>query len=134
MNRIRFEHRLALVFRQSLRESPFVVERRVRLYAVFLSGVKILRAVSRSRVHDSRPLLQRDVFRKHSRLDSVEKWMLEFRSSENLPQTGSPNLIESQRVLFLHRIHAAFRDDVHVAVFHFRQRRIRVPDETPAPC
>src|SRR5207245_9024421 len=64
---IRGEYILALVFGQAFEVDALVVERRVNLQSVFLSGIEIVGAVAASSVNDATALIERAVIGKKDR-------------------------------------------------------------------
>src|SRR6266404_3009582 len=56
-NRIGLEYGFSFVLRQAFQIPSVVVNRRVRLDAVFLSGLEVLNAMSRRRMHDAGTLI-----------------------------------------------------------------------------
>ena len=64
---VRFEYAQAFVFRQSLDESPVIIERRIRIEPVALSRIKVVRAMPRRRMHHAAALIERHVLSQHSR-------------------------------------------------------------------
>ena len=97
-DRVRFENRLALVFRQAFDESAVVILRRVGFEAVFLAGAKVVGAMAGRGVHDSAALIERDVLGEHAGHCEIEKRMLELRAFEfpALPAAGDAADFEAQ--------------------------------------
>ncbi len=129
-DRIRREDVLAFVFRQAFGIHALVIQRRVNLQPIFLPGIKVVRAVARSRVHDAAALIQRDVIRQQARhlnrqkrmlkLHPLEIAALETRQFLSLLDVAigleSGNAIRSQQQLSL------FRRDHHVLVVRVKRQ------------
>src|SRR5438270_8133470 len=81
-DRIRAEDILALVFGQAFGIHAFVVERRVNLQTIFLSGIEVLGAMTRSGVHDAAALVEGDVFGENSGNLYVHEGVLKFHALE----------------------------------------------------
>src|SRR5438270_7487444 len=79
-DRIRAEDVLALVFGQAFGIHAFVVERRVNLQTIFLSGIEVLGAMTWSGVHDAAALVEGAVFGKNSGHLNVQEGMLNFQA------------------------------------------------------
>ena len=77
---IRGENVFAFVFRQTFEIDAFVIDRRVNLEPVFLAGVKVVGAVSRSGVHDAAALIERNVIGENSGHLNRDEGMLELHS------------------------------------------------------
>ena len=75
---VRREHILAFVFRQAFQIDAAIVERRINFDSIFLPSHKVIRAMSRSGVHDSAALIQCDVIRENARHLNREERMLKL--------------------------------------------------------
>ena len=110
---------LAFIFGQTFRVDTLVVKRRINFKAIFLTGTKVIDAVTRRSVNDAAALIERDVVREHARHLNRHKGMLEFHSFEISPFVHRENFcllylafglqrsdpIDSQQQLALFRLH-----------------------------
>ena len=116
---IRFENRLALVFRQALDEAAVVVLRRVGFQTIFLAGAKIVRAVARSGVHDAAALIERHVIGQDAGNLQIEKWMLELHAFEGRAFPFAAHFVNFHVQFGFEGVHALFRQQ------QFSRGRIR---------
>ncbi len=72
-DRIRLEYCFPFVLGQPFEIPAMIIDRRVRLDAIFLPGLEVLDAMPRRRVHDAGALIERDVIGQHRRHDSNPK-------------------------------------------------------------
>ena len=103
---IRAEHILALIFRQAFKIHAFVIERRVSLQAIFLSGIEVVRAVARSGVYDATALIERDVIGKNSRDLNIKEGVLKFHAFEIAPLERAAHFRFLDSAFRLQRRHA----------------------------
>src|ERR1700735_1355534 len=64
---IRFEHRLAFVFRQAFDKAAVIIERSIGFQPISLAGCKVFGTMTGSGVNDSAALIQRDVISEYGR-------------------------------------------------------------------
>src|SRR5207244_12980195 len=81
-DRIRGENILAPVFRQPLKIDALVVDRRINLQSIFLPGIKIVGAMSRSRVNDAAALIERDIIGENARHLNGQEGVLKYHPLE----------------------------------------------------
>ena len=82
---IRLKHGLAFVFRQAFEIAAVSIDRRVRLNAIFLPGLKVLHAVARRGVHDAGALIERHVIGQNRWDSQIQKRMPEFQLRQIFP-------------------------------------------------
>ena len=56
-DRVGFKNIFAFVLRQAFQINAAIIQRRIRLQSVFLPGIKVVRAMSRSGMHDAASLI-----------------------------------------------------------------------------
>jgi hypothetical protein len=95
-NRIRLENRLTFVLRQAFQIAAFVIDGCVRLDSIFLSCLKVLDAVTRCGMHDTRTLIQRDVIGQHRRHLQIQEWMPKIQIGEIFAFPWPTNLFRLQ--------------------------------------
>ncbi len=97
---IRLEDCFAFVLRQTFQIAAVAVNRRVRLNAIFLPGLKVLDAVARRGVHDAGALIERDVIGQHRGHSQIQKRMPEFQLRQifPLPRPAHAPCFELQRI------------------------------------
>src|SRR4029077_15216430 len=88
---IRGENILALVLRQTLEVHAAIIDGRVNLQPVFLAGVEVIGAVSRSGVHDSAALIESDVVGENAGHLNRQKRMLKSHPGKVGTFELSPN-------------------------------------------
>src|SRR6267154_1078584 len=74
------EYVLAFIFRQALQVTAAIINRRIGLESIFLTGVKVVRAVPGRGVHNAAALIERNVVSENARHLNWQKGMLELHS------------------------------------------------------
>ena len=108
---IRFEHSLALVFRQAFDEAAVVVLRGVGFQPIFLASPEVVRAVAWSGVHDAAALIERHVIGEYTGNLRIEKRMLEQNAFEFRAFPSRVHCVNFDVQFGLQRIHALFRQE-----------------------